>query len=215
MNDDWRLRIDLRDKTIAADLSEALRAHEIERDLELSIEDRIVVSNDDAEVFCYAATREQAQRARAVIEQLAADRDWTLQFELSHWHPTAEQWEDPDTPLPETDAELAQERRARIDQERRESAGQGYPDFDVRVQCAGHAEASEFADRLRQDGIALVQRWSYLLIGADDEESAATLAQRLREQAPAGSQVTVEGSLRAVYEGRPWRPFTVLGGLAG
>lgn len=215
MNDDWRLRIDLSDKTIADDLSEALRGHEIERDLELSLEDRIVVSNDDTEVFCYTATREQSQRAEGVIERLAAEHGWTLHFELSHWHPTAEQWEDPDAPLPETDAELAQERRARIEQERRESAGQGYPDFDVRVQCAGHAEASELAERMREEGIVLVQRWSYLLIGADDEDSAATLAQRLRDQAPAGSQVTVEGSLRAVYEGRPWRPFSVLGGLAG
>ncbi len=215
MNDDWRLRVDLGDKSAAIDLSETLRAHEIERDLEQSFEDRIVVSVDEAEVFCYAATREQAQRARQLIEQFGADHGWTPEFELSHWHPTAEQWEDADKPLPHTDAELAQERRERIAAERRESADQGYPEFDVRVQCAGHAQASELAERLRQEGIELAQRWSYLLVGADDEESADALAQRLRTEAPSGSTVTVEGSLRSVYEGRPWRPFSVLGGMAG
>jgi hypothetical protein len=215
MNDDWRLRIKLGDKTIADELTETLRAHEIERDVEQSYEDRIVVSVDGTDVFCYAATRELAERAQALIEQHQTERGWTLEFDLAHWHPTAERWEEPETPLPQTDAEMAEERRVRIAQERRESADQGYPDFDVRVQCAGHAEANELADRLRQEGTPFVHRWTYVLIGAADEESAGALADRLRSAAPPGSQVSVEGSERAVYEGRPWRPFWVLGGLAG
>jgi hypothetical protein len=209
MNDDWRLRIGLHDRTIANELTE------IERDPGQTLEDRIVVSVDANEVFCYAGTRAQIDRARSLIEQLQADRGWELAFELSHWHPTAEQWEAPDTPLPQTDAELADERRERIAQERRDSADQGYPEFDVRVQCSSHGGASQLGDRLRHEGIAHVQRWTYLVVGASDEESAEALAQRLRSEAPAGSVVTVEGNLRAVYEGRPWRPFSVLGGLAG
>ena len=215
MNDDWRLRIDVRERGLAGELAEQLRAHELERDLERSLHDQVVVSVDDHEVFCYAGTREQADRAREVIQALAGERRWELDFELCHWHPTAERWEDPEKPLPQSDAELAVERSERVAQEREDSAAQGYPEFEVRVQCASHAGASELAERLRGEGIPIVQRWSYVLVGALDEDSAAALAQRLRAEAPAGSEVAVEGNLRAVYDERPWRMFSVLGGLGG
>ena len=61
MNDDWRLRTDLRDPEQARELTELLRSHEVESDLEQAFHDRVVVSFDGPEVFCYAGTREQAQ----------------------------------------------------------------------------------------------------------------------------------------------------------
>jgi hypothetical protein len=215
MNDDWRLRIDVRERELASELAEQLRAHELERDLERSLNDQVVVSVDDHEVFCYAGTREQADHAREVIQALADERRWELDFELRHWHPTAERWEDADKPLPQNDAELADERRERVAQERQDSAAQGYPEFEVRIQCASHADAGRLAERLRGEGMPIVQRWSYVLVGALDEDSAAALAQRLKAGAPEGCQVTVEGNLRAVYNERPWHMFSVLGGIAG
>ena len=71
------------------------------------------------------------------------------------------------------------------------------------------------ADRLRDEGMPVVQRWRAVLVGAADEDSAAQLAERLKGEAPAGSEVTAEGSLRAVYEERPWRPFAIFGGMGG
>jgi len=215
MHDDWRLRIEVDDADHASEIAELLRGHEVQRDLEHSFQDQVVVSVDGPDVFCYADSREQAQRAEQTIQTLGAERGWTLAIELSHWHPTAETWEDADEPLPQSEAELAGERHERVLAEREGSAAQGYPDFEVRVQCAGHGDASALADRLHQEGIPIVRRWSYVLIGAPDEDSAEALAQRLRSEAPAGSQVTVESNLRALYDARPWRPFSVLGGLAG
>jgi L-alanine-DL-glutamate epimerase-like enolase superfamily enzyme len=216
MNDDWRLRITLEDDDTADALTERLKEHTTSNDRSRSMHDRIVVSRDGAEVFCYAGTRDQADATLRAVEQLAADAQWAApQFELTHWHPTAERWEDADLPLPQTDAERAEELRQRIAQERTDSERQGYPDFEVRVHCGSRGEAGDLADRLRHEGIPVVHRWSAVLVGASDEASAAQLAERLRAEVPADSTVTVEGNMRATYDDRPWSPFSVLGGLGG
>lgn len=215
MNDDWRLRIDLRDRQTAAELTELLRGHALQDDAARSIHDRVVVSVDGPEVFCYAGTRDQAQSTQQAIATLAEEHGWSAEFELKHWHPTADAWEDPDVPLPATDAELASEVQQRVARERADSERQGYPEFEVRINCASRGEAGELAERLREEGIPIVHRWSAVLIGALDEASANQLADRLRAEAPAGSEVTVEGNLRFIYDERPWRPFAVLGGLGG
>ncbi len=215
MNDDWRLRIDLGDGHRARELTDELRAHTLQEDSQRSLQDRLIVSADEGEVFCYTGTREQAERASTMIETLAANHSWPAQVELRHWHPTAERWEEPDVPLPDDDATRAAERRQRIEQERVDSAAQGYPEFEVRVQCTSHGDASALADRLRDEGIPVVSRWRAVLVGALDEDSAAQMAKRLEAEAPAGSEVTVEGNLRVVYEDGPWRPFSILGGMGG
>jgi hypothetical protein len=215
MNDDWRLRITLEDNETADALTARLRDHTTPDERTPTMHDRIVVSSDGPEVFCYAGTREQAQASQRAVAQLAGDQGWGAEYELTHWHPTAERWEDADLPLPETDAQRAEELRQRITQERIDSERQGYPDFEVRVQCSSRGEAGELAERLRQEGIPVVHRWSAVLVGATDEGSAQQLAERLQGEAPAGSQVTVEGNLRSIYDEKPWSPFSVLGGIGG
>ena len=213
MNDDWRLKIELHDYGHARGLTHALEREEREGG---SIHDRVIVSHDDTEVFAYSGTREQADDVRRTVETIATEHGWSPEFELRHWHPTAERWEDPDTPLPETDAQRAAERGERIAQERVDSAAEGYPEFEVRIQCASRGEASALAHQLEQEGIPLVHRSSAVLVGATDEDSANQLAERLRAKVPAGATVTVEGNLRLVYDERPWyRPFWVMGGLGG
>lgn len=213
MNDDWRLKIDLHDGGRARRLGELLESEELEPDLQRSLRDRVVVSVDGPEVFCYAGTRGQAESAEQVIRQLADQEGWKLELQLSHWHPTAEQWEEPDAPLPASEAESEHEREERVVQEREESAQQGYPEFEVRVQCSSRAQAGELSHRLEQEGIPNLHRWGYLLIGATDEDSAQALAERLRNEAPADGKVTVERNQRAIYDDLPRSPFAVFGGL--
>jgi hypothetical protein len=215
MSDDWRLRIDLHEYVPAHELSDLLGSDELEHDLERGFQDRVVVSVEAAEVFCYAGTRDQAERAEQLIRRLAAEHGWDFDVELAHWHPVAERWENPDQPLPGDGSASAEEHAERIAAEREQSAQDGYPEFEVRVQCAGRAEAAELADRLDADGIPHLHRWSYVLIGATDEDSAKALAERMEHEAPPGSIVTTELNQRFIYENRPWSPFTVLGGLAG
>jgi hypothetical protein len=215
MNDDWRLRVDLHKDEFAELLTARLEGSELEHDLENTFHDRIIVSADGPEVFCYTGTREQAESARQVIQSVAAEHKWEVDFELKHWHPVAEEWEDADAPLPADDAQRAAEHAEMIQQQRAESAAQGHPNYEVRVQCRSHHDTRKIADQLEGEGLRLVRRWHYLLLGAADEDEANALAERIRGEAPEGCEVTATGNLLEVYEEGPQNPFAVLGGLGG
>jgi hypothetical protein len=215
MNDDWRVRIDVHDDGRARWLSEQLDADELEHDLLQSFHDRVAVSVDGPVLFCYAGTREQAQRVADLVRRLAQQHDMTVDVQIAHWHPVSEEWESPSEPLPADAVDLEVEREERVADEREESAEQGYPEFEVRVQCRSRHDASELSHRLEREHVPHVHRWNYLLVGATDEDSAKTIADRLRGEAPAGSEVVVEINRRVIYDDRPWNPFTLLGGLGG
>jgi hypothetical protein len=215
MNDDWRVRIRLHEQGRGHQLTEAMEAASLEEELQSALPDRVVVSHDEDDVFCYVETREQAERARDLVTALAAKHQWMLDTELAHWHPVAEEWEDPDDPLPATAAEVSAEHAELIARERAESQEQGYPDYEVRVHCGSRADAQDLAERLQAEGIPSVRRWHYVLVGAVDEDSATALARRIGEESPPGSVVTTEGSGQAANAVRPGNPFAVFGGLGG
>jgi hypothetical protein len=219
MNDEWRLRVDVREEGRARKLTDRLEARELEHDLRTSLHDRVVVSRDGPEVFCYAGTRDQAEAAERAIRSLADRHDWHLDSQLQRWHPTAEEWEDPDTPLPQTDAERSAEHAELISDERLQSQEQGYADFEVRVRCPSQSDAQQLAQRLGAEGIPTVQRWEFVVLGAADEDSANALAERVRAEAPAASTVTAEGSASKTVSdsplATPFSPFSVFGGLGG
>jgi hypothetical protein len=214
MNDDWRVSVQLNDEGFAHRLGETLEASELQHDLRATYADRVVVSVDGGEVFLYAADREQARAAQQLVEQIGAQHDWQLTSQLRRWHPEAEIWEDPDAPEPLTAVQRATEDQIRNAGERRESAEQGYPDWEVRVTCASRHEAGELSDRLQNEGIANVHRWDWVLVGANDEDDAQAVAQRLRGELP-HAQITVELNLRTTWKNAPGNPFSLLGGLAG
>ena len=214
MNDDWRLRVDFRESGLVHKALERLNASELEHNLETAFHDRVIVSVDGAELFCYAGTREQLDAAQALIRELAAEHGWQISCDLKHWHPSAEDWEDPDKPLPGDDAERAAERAQLMAKERAESDQLGAPAYEVRVTCPTRQAAAELAEQLRAEGQQNVQRSNFLLIGAPDEDSAGALAERLRQRTPAGSIVTTEASAGTVLA-ESGNPFAVFGGLAG
>jgi hypothetical protein len=215
MNDDWRLQVDLHDAGHLAQLGERLDARELEHDLSNAFHDRVIVSRDDMTVFLYAGSREQVESARELIVSLDEQHGWSADLDLKRWHPVAEEWEDPDKPLPEGDAGEAAEREELMDAERRQTEESGHPEFEVRVDLPSRHDAVRFAERLRGEGLPTVHRWKYLLVGATDEDSAKDLAERIGGEAPPGSKVGVEGTWGAAYSERPPNPFAILGGLGG
>jgi len=215
MSDDWRLHADLHEKHNAVELRGYLEAEKLEHELDEAFHERVAMTYDDAEVFCYAGSREQAERAEQLIRSLAAEHGWQIDTDIKRWHPVAEEWEDPDKALPSTDTEREGEHDELIEREREEEQATGHPDFEVRVQCRSHHDAVAIAERLEAEGIPSLRRWHYLLIGATDEDTANALADRIRAEAPEGSEVTALGTLHEVRAVAPANPFAIFGGLGG
>jgi hypothetical protein len=213
VSDDWRLRTDLRDDGAAFKLTELLEKSEHE--LEGDFDDRVAVSRDGGEVFCYTGTRALAERVEVLVRSLASENGWEIETDLKRWHPVAEEWEDPDKPLP-TGRDEASEHAELIEREREEAAERGYAEFEVRVELPSYRDAAAFVEKLREEGVPYLRRWKYVLVGATDEDTAATLAQRLRIEAPPGSTVQVEGTAHAIRAETPTRiRYAVFGGMGG
>jgi hypothetical protein len=213
VNDDWRLHIDLHEVGRARTLIDRLNAHQLQHDLSEAFHDRVIVTQDGDQVFLYAGTCEQAEKARDAIEAEARQHGWMVNIDLRRWHPIAEEWEDPNKALPADEHAKRAEREALMAQEREETTQRGYPEFEVRVDLPSRHVAVHFSEQLRKEGLPVVHRWKYLLVGATDEDSAKALADRIRGEAPTGSRVNVEGTWAAVFSASSPNPFAVLGGL--
>jgi hypothetical protein len=114
--------------------------------------------------------------------------------------------------MPDEPAEERAERQEAVERELKETEERGYPEFEVRVDLPSREEAERFAERLRAEDLPVVHRWKYVLVGAIDEEHAKELAERIRGQAPPGSQVAAQGSWPGAYA-KVYGPFAFLGGL--
>jgi hypothetical protein len=215
MDDDWRLQIDLEDEGVGGEIADHLRSAELEHDLAVDIGRRVIVSHEGARIFLYAGDREQLDRAQGVIQKYLDNKGWQASLELRHWHPVAEDWEDPDVAEPTTAAEKAAERERLMETEDEETAERGgLAEWEVRVEFPSHREARDFAKKLDEEGLEPVRRWRYMVVGAPDEDEAKALADRIRAEAPADSKVTAEGSLGYTVRHQPANPFFFLGGLA-
>jgi hypothetical protein len=192
--DDWRIRIEIEDEQ-APGLLERLgfalsdEASELAQELEKR---RLAVSYDDDEVFVYASSRAEAERARAVIQAELNDLGIAaVTGPVEHWLEDEERWDD--EPPDETWEEDELER--------------GYAPWEVRVSCKSHREARELADQLEQEGYSVERRWRHLIVGTASKEEAEALAARLHGEVEPGGEL--------IWETVPGNPFAIFGGLGG
>jgi hypothetical protein len=200
--EDWRVTVDLAGEH---GLEHALDEHELEDETRGALGGRVAVSADGQRVFLYADARETAEQALAEVRSIVAREGGEATFALDHWHPIAEEWEPADVPLPTTDAERATEHEELERQEAAESAAAGYAEWEVRLDLPSHQDAVELAERLEAEGIATTRRWTYLLVGAADEDDANALAERLRAESPTGTRLLVQPGGEAAWEVAPKR----------
>jgi hypothetical protein len=215
MNDEWRLQIDTADPGEALLLVEGLDGPGPGHTLGTAFHDRVIVSREEQRVFLYAGSREQAEAARDLAAKVASENGWSPEISLTHWHPDAEEWEGPDKPLPASDAAKLAEHAELVAAERKAVEAGAPPQYEVRVDLPSHRDTVRFDEMLEAEGLPTVRRWKYLVVGAADEDTARELATRLEAEAPQGSEVTVEGSGKVVYDERPPNPFAIFGGLGG
>jgi hypothetical protein len=194
MADDWRIRIKIEDEQ-APGLLERLGLELGDEASDLASElakRRLAVSYDDDEVFVYASSRAEAERARAVIQAQLNDLGIAaVTGPVEHWLEEEERWDD--EPPDETWEEDELER--------------GYAPWEVRVSCKSHREARELAEQLEQEGYSVERRWRHLIVGTASKEEADALAARLHGEVEPGGEL--------VWETVPGNPFAIFGGLGG
>lgn len=215
MNDDWRLQVDFRDDGALDALRDRLDARDLDHDLSEAFHDRMIVSRNGTTIFLYAGDRGQAEKARALVERLTEAEGEEVDVEFTRWHPLAEEWRPAEDPLPEDAEAKATEHASLIARERKEAEETGNAEYEVRIDLPSRHEAERLSDQLRAEGLPTVHRWKFVLVGVADEDSAKLLAERIRNEAPQGSKVAVEGTWREAYEEWPRNPFAFLGGLGG
>lgn len=193
MADDYRIRIHVEDdphgvlERLGFGLSD--EAVELARDLEAR---RLVVSRDGDDVFVYAATYAEAERARSIVQAELADNEAAaVTGNVEQWLDDEDRWSD--EPPAETWEDEAVER--------------GFAPWEVRIRVASHREARTLADRLEREGYGVERRWQFLLVGAGSKEEADELAARLHGEVEPGGEL--------VWETVPGNPFAVFGGLGG
>ena len=217
--EDWRVAFTLRPDEPGR-IAEALQGrHEraLQQDAEERLGSRIAVSGDSEHLFLYANSESAAREARDVVSALLGEHDLAAQEEpaVERWHPIAQRWEDASVPLPANTAERSEEHELREADEAAEAEETGFATWEVRVEFASHEEAEAFADRLEGDGLPVVRRSTFLLVGANDQDEARALARWLHEELPASARILVEPGGNEVWEVAGNNPFAFLGGLAG
>lgn len=213
MTDDWRVTVPYDGEGVVGELLEHFRAGEVEHEAAKELGDRVVVSGSGDTLFLYAGSETDARTAERVVRDLLARHELNVDgaTSIERWHPEEESWEDVAKPMPSTPEEHAAEHSRLTARERAESEKLGVPQWEVRITLAGEAEAQEYEEKLRRQGMPVVRRASHVMAGANTEDDAAALTDRLRADAPAGAKFEVEGN------GQTWwsalHPFAWFGGL--
>jgi hypothetical protein len=164
-------------------------AAELARELEKR---RLAVSHDGDDVFVYASTRAEAERARSVIQAVLNDLGIPAHTgPVERWLHDEERWdhEPPDETWEEEELE------------------HGHAPWEVRVQARSLDEARALEEQLESEGYSVVRLFDNLVIGASSREEAEALAARIHGEVEPGSAL--------VWEVIPGNPFAVFGGLAG
>jgi hypothetical protein len=189
--DDWRIRIQVED--VHERLLERLGVELDDEARELADElngRRLAVSRDGDEVFVYATSRLEAERAQQVVGSvLRTLRVEATTSKVEHWLEDEERWDD--EPKTETWEE--------------EELDHGVAPWEVRVTAPSQHEAKALVEQLESEGYRPLRRFQYVIIGTASRDDAERLAARLHGE--------VEGGGGLVHEVEPANPFAVFGGL--
>ena len=142
-------------------------------------EGRFSVSQDGDDVFVYANTYAEAQRANAIV---GGDN------RIEHWLEADERWDD------EPPGETWEQ----------EELDHGYAPWEVRVDAGSRHAARELEDQLESEGYKPIRQWSYLIVGTATREDADALAARLHGRVEPGGELvweTAPGNPFAIFGG--------------
>lgn len=216
MADDFRLTVDFDDERDGAQLLERLDARRFAAEERRRLGGRVIVSRDGGRVFLYTGTEAEARSVEKLVRADLEAEAKAASLVLERWHPVEGVWAEASVPLPATPEELEAEEERREAREEAEAAETGLAEWEVRIELASHDDTVRLAERLDTEGIPVVRRHTFLLVGAATEDDAAELAKRLAAEAPKGATVHVQPGGEMIWEVTPPNPFVMIaGGLGG
>jgi hypothetical protein len=190
--DDWRVTISLVGQAQVEQAQRALSEHEVEEDVRRQLDRTIAVGSGDSQIFLYAGTEIAATEAERVARDMLAQHAIQAEFALHRWHPIEEQWESPDVAMPQTEPERQAEHQRLEDSEAAESLAAGFGRWQARVEFPSHREAVAMARKLEGEGRAVVRRWKFVIVAADNEDDIRKLAGQIAREAPRDAVVRIE-----------------------
>ena len=212
-DEDWRVEVEVGAHGPARRLLERIHERRVAREAHERLGDDVSISVDAHKMFAYAPDERSAREAAAVLEELATREGLEPAVSISRWHPVEERWEAPEVPLPRTEAERQAEHDRRQARERAASREAGFPEWEVELGLPSSDRAAEVAAALEREGVLIGRRGEAVVLGAETEDEARALAERLRGELPDATSIEAKGS-----EAGAWaqlRPFPYLGGLGG
>jgi hypothetical protein len=210
MSEDWRVEVDLRSEGLADRMLEGVRERRVAREARARLGERVSISVDAHRLFAYAEDEARARGAAELLAQLAAGEGLHPRVAITRWHSMAGSWEDPAVPLPVTAAEQSEEHRRLDAAERSDSERRGRPEWEVEIDQPSRDATLRLAARLQAEGLAIGRRRTSIVLGADTEDDAHRLAERMRTEAPEATRIVVQGSGADAWT--KLHPFPFLGG---
>jgi hypothetical protein len=193
-HDDWRVTISFPDRVQAKRVRMLFPRHTVAEDARRRLGYSIAVGAGGSQVFLYAGTEVAAREAERIARDVLAQLHFQAEFAIHRWHPLEQRWEDPDVPMPRTEAERQAEHQRLLHDETAESLATGVAQWQARAEFPSHHEAVALASKLRSQGRAVVRRWKFLVVGANNEDDAQQIADQIRREAPVDATVRAEHS---------------------
>jgi hypothetical protein len=143
--------------------------------------DQVTVSSRrwGTQIFVYAPSIGSADEAAQVAREVLARHGVSAPVRTERWSPREQKWRDAD----EMSADVAAERQAlheaRQERERQASVTSGRPAWEVRVELPSHDDVVRLAGHLAARGWRVRPHRRHLIVGADCEDDAKSLAREL------------------------------------
>jgi FMN phosphatase YigB (HAD superfamily) len=189
---DWRVTISLSGQANVEQARQSFSEQEVEEDVRGRLGHNIVVGAGDSQIFLYAGTELAASEAERAAREVLGELGIEAEFAVYRWHPIEEEWQSPDVAMPQTEAERQAEHQVLEEAETADSVAAGSALWQVRAELPSHREAVELAHKLQGEGYTVIRRWKFLIVGANNDDDARALAERIGQEAPADAQVTAE-----------------------
>jgi hypothetical protein len=208
MAEEWRAEVHLEDEGHGLKLGDRLKSLDLDDEARERLGKKVIVTRDGARMFLYTDSETSARKAEEVTKELAGSEGLEAKTKVTRWDPDADEWVDPATPRPQSEAERVAEQREHEKRQEREAAATGKYDWELRVDLDSRGDASDLSDRLSEKSINHHRRWKHVLIPAATEEQAADIADRVRELAPGEPEFHVEPARGSIEH----PAFVVIGG---